>query len=83
MSRLRVAAIRFLNPAPLMWDFDHPPHAVPLAGRYDIESMMPAQCAEILSATHLQIDGEYVGRQTARLEIATDALTLLMPPEYR
>src|SRR2546430_8432067 len=29
-TRLRVAAIRFLNPAPLMWDFDHPPLAVPL-----------------------------------------------------
>ena len=42
-----------------------------------------AQCAEILSATHLQIDGEYAGFQTARLEIATDALTLLMPPEYK
>lgn len=41
------------------------------------------QCAEILTATHLQIDGEYEGCQTARLEIATDALTLLMPPEYR
>ncbi|HEY3990419.1 MAG TPA: menaquinone biosynthesis protein [Acidobacteriaceae bacterium] len=49
MSRLRVAAIRFLNPAPLMWDFDHPPLAVPLAGRYDVESMMPAQCAERLA----------------------------------
>jgi len=32
-----------------MWDFDHPPLAVPLAGRYDIESMMPAQCAERLA----------------------------------
>jgi chorismate dehydratase len=31
-----------------MWDFDHPPLAVPLAGRYDIENMMPAQCAERL-----------------------------------
>jgi chorismate dehydratase len=50
VSRLRVAAIRFLNPAPLMWDFDHPPLAVPLATRYDIESMMPAQCAERLAA---------------------------------
>jgi chorismate dehydratase len=49
VSRLRVAAIRFLNPAPLMWDFDHPPLAVPLATRYDIESMMPAQCAERLA----------------------------------
>jgi diacylglycerol kinase (ATP) len=43
---------------------------------------VPAQCVEILGATHLQIDGEYAGFQTARLEIATDALTLLMPPEY-
>jgi chorismate dehydratase len=33
-----------------MWDFDHPPHAVPLAERYDIESMMPAQCAERLAS---------------------------------
>jgi chorismate dehydratase len=32
-----------------MWDFDHPPLAVPLAERYDIESMMPAQCAERLA----------------------------------
>jgi chorismate dehydratase len=48
--RLRIAAIRFLNPAPLMWDFDHPPRAVPLATRYEIESMMPAQCAERLAA---------------------------------
>lgn len=32
-----------------MWDFDHPPLAVPLATRYDIESMMPAQCAVRLS----------------------------------
>ena len=43
---------------------------------------IPAPCAEILSATHLQIDGEYAGCQTARLEIAADALTLLMPPAY-
>lgn len=49
VTRLRIAAIRFLNPAPLMWDFDHPPRAVPLATRYDIESMMPAQCAERLA----------------------------------
>jgi chorismate dehydratase len=32
-----------------MWDFDHPPLAVPFAERYDIESMMPAQCAERLA----------------------------------
>ncbi len=50
MSRLRVAAIRFLNPAPLMWDFDHPPQSTLLAERYHIESMMPAQCAAQLAS---------------------------------
>lgn len=44
---------------------------------------LPAQCIEILTAAHLQIDGEYAGYQTARLETAPDALTLLMPPAYK
>jgi diacylglycerol kinase family enzyme len=44
---------------------------------------LPAQCIEILSSTHLQVDGEYAGRQTARLEIAPDALILMVPPAYR
>jgi chorismate dehydratase len=44
-SRLRVAAIDFLNPAPLMWDFDHPPLASALAARYQVHSTQPAQCA--------------------------------------
>ena len=44
-SRLRVAAIDFLNPAPLMWDFDHPPLASALAARYHVHSTQPAQCA--------------------------------------
>jgi diacylglycerol kinase (ATP) len=44
---------------------------------------LPARCIEILTPTHLQVDGEYVGHQTARLEIAPAALTLLIPPAYR
>jgi len=44
-SRLRVAAIGFLNPAPVMWDFDHPPLASALAERYQLHSTQPAQCA--------------------------------------
>ena len=47
--KLRIAAIRFLNPAPLMWDFDHEPHKSELAARYSIDYMMPAQCAERLA----------------------------------
>ena len=46
---LRIAAIRFLNPAPLMWDFEHEPHKSQLASRYHVELMMPAQCAERLA----------------------------------
>lgn len=48
--RIRVAAIGFLNPAPLMWDFEHPPLAETLAARYVLQSMAPAQCAADLLA---------------------------------
>jgi chorismate dehydratase len=44
-ARLRVAAIDFLNPAPLMWDFEHPPLDAALAQRYRIDRMSPAECA--------------------------------------
>ena len=47
--RLRVAAIRFLNPAPLMWDFEHPPLNVELAKRYETNWMLPSQCADQLA----------------------------------
>ncbi len=50
VNRLRVAAIRFLNPAPLMWDFDHAPRRALLAERYSVQSMMPSQCAAALTA---------------------------------
>ena len=46
---MRLAAIRFLNPAPLMWDFEHPPIAESLAERYQINWMMPSQCADQLA----------------------------------
>jgi chorismate dehydratase len=49
-NRLRIAAIRFLNPAPLMWDFEHPPLADELATRYSIRWMMPSECADQLGS---------------------------------
>ncbi len=49
-SRLRIAAIGFLNPAPLMWDFEHPPLNAPLAQRYTIDRMSPSECAARLAA---------------------------------
>lgn len=48
--KLRIAAIRFLNPAPLMWDFEHPPLNAQLAQRYQIDRMSPAECAVRLAS---------------------------------
>jgi chorismate dehydratase len=47
---LRVAAIGFLNPAPLMWDFEHPPLEAQLALRYQIDRMSPSECAGRLAS---------------------------------
>lgn len=47
-ERLRLAAIDFLNPAPLMWDFEHAPHNAELATRYRMERMVPSECARQL-----------------------------------
>lgn len=46
--KLIIAAIDFVNPAPLMWDFEHPPHDTELAQRYSILSSTPAECARRL-----------------------------------
>ncbi len=54
-ARLRIAAIGFLNPAPLMWDFEHPPLADKLAGRYRIDRMTPAECAARLASGQADI----------------------------
>jgi chorismate dehydratase len=54
-TRLRVAAIDFLNPAPLMWDFEHPPLDVALAQRYRIDRMMPSECAARLASGQADI----------------------------
>jgi chorismate dehydratase len=47
--RLRVAAINFLNPAPLMWDFEHQPLQAELELRYLIRRMSPSECAAQLA----------------------------------
>jgi chorismate dehydratase len=47
---LRVAAIKFLNPAPLMWDFEHPPLAATLAQHYSLHYTQPSLCADELLA---------------------------------
>ena len=46
MSRLRVAAISYLNTAPLMWDFDWGE----LRKKYEVAYTLPSACAEMLRA---------------------------------
>jgi len=52
---LRVAAINFLNPAPLMWDFEHPPLAAPLAEHYSLHYTLPSRCADELIANRADL----------------------------
>jgi chorismate dehydratase len=47
---VRVAAISFLNPAPLMWDLEHPPRSTELSQRYQLHYTLPALCADELLA---------------------------------
>src|SRR5580698_847298 len=55
LTPLRVAAINFLNPAPLMWDFEHPPLAAELAQRYLLHYTVPSRCAEELLAARADL----------------------------
>ncbi len=48
--KLRIAAINFLNPAPLMWDFEHAPRAAELATRYALHPTTPSASAAELAA---------------------------------
>jgi chorismate dehydratase len=54
-QKLRVAAINFLNPAPLMWDFEHPPLAASLAERYSLHYTQPSLCADELLAARADL----------------------------
>ena len=45
---LRVAAISFLNPAPLLYNFEHEPTATQLRKDYELHYTSPAACAQEL-----------------------------------
>ncbi len=47
---IRVAAISFLNPAPLLYNFEHEPAASALRPRYLVHHTTPARCAAQLHA---------------------------------
>jgi chorismate dehydratase len=50
-----MAAIHFLNPAPLMWDFEHEPERSYLRERYQIGYTTPSRCAGELAAGEADI----------------------------
>jgi len=50
VSKLRIAAISFLNPAPLLYHFEHAPDSERLSSRYDIHYTLPSQCAAELAS---------------------------------
>ena len=50
-----MAAIHFLNPAPLMWDFEHEPERSSLRERYQIGYTTPSRCAGELAAGEADI----------------------------
>ena len=54
-SLVRVAAINFLNPAPLMWDFEHAPLNAVLSQRYQLGRMLPSECADRLASGNADI----------------------------
>jgi chorismate dehydratase len=47
---LRVAAISFLNPAPLLYSFEHEPAATALREHYKVHYTLPSACAEELKS---------------------------------
>jgi chorismate dehydratase len=53
--RIRMAAIHFLNPAPLMWDFEHEPRRSDLRLRYQIGYTTPSGCAAELASGEADI----------------------------
>jgi len=66
---LRVAAINFLNPAPLMWDFEHPPLAAALAQRYTLHYTQPSLCADELLAARADLGLIPIASLTPQLAI--------------
>ena len=48
MVPLRVAAIRYLNTVPLMWDFENPPQHDELKREFSVSYTLPSTCAQAL-----------------------------------
>lgn len=54
-----------------------------MAGVSVVRSQKVLLSASPETRVYIQVDGEYAGRLPAKVEIVSDALTLLVPPDYR
>ncbi len=66
---LRVAAIAFLNPAPLLYSFEHLPGADDLRARYAVHYTTPARCAAELHAGDADLGLIPIAELTADLAV--------------
>lgn len=69
---LRVSAISFLNPAPLLYSFEHEPTATALRAHYDIHYTTPANCARELHAGDADLGLIPIAELTPDLAIVPD-----------
>lgn len=66
---LRVAAISFLNPAPLLYNFEHEPTASALRDRYERHYTTPAHCARELHSGNADLGLIPIAELTPELAI--------------
>jgi chorismate dehydratase len=66
---LRVAAISFLNPAPLLYNFQHEPTASELRSQYDLHYTTPAHCARELHSGNADLGLIPIAELTPELAI--------------
>jgi chorismate dehydratase len=66
---LRVSAISFLNPAPLLYNFEHEPTATCLRSRYEIHYTTPAHCARELHTGNADLGLIPIAELTPQLAI--------------
>ncbi len=66
---LRIAAISFLNPAPLLYNFEHAPAAAELRTRYDVHYTLPSRCAAELHAGEADLGLIPVAELTPELRV--------------
>jgi chorismate dehydratase len=55
MRKLRISTINYLNPAPLLWDFEHEPRAAELAAHYEVNYTLPSRCAADLATGNADV----------------------------